>query len=191
MKTLKLLSHILLVCVAIIIIISSDCPAFARREKTTIHKLKLRVDSLTAKAENNTPVIPVIQEDTLLAIDHNLDRLISLAGYDKPLTASRETIHATNHFKDSTISSVSLLIVYLDYQNRELHRRQVDLNIDLPAGQTQLISFPTWDLQRSFYYQKSTRPRRAAAPYDVKISLLSICAYSDSTASQILQKSTL
>ena len=177
---MKIIKLILLTFLFMLILAGLENPAFARREKTTISKLKLRADPMNIKSGEEISTIDYLHEDTLKATEQDLDRFLSLAGYDKPLTASRETIHATNHMSDSTISSLSMLIIYLDYLNRELHRRQVDLNIDLPAGQTQLISFPTWDLQRSFYYRKSTRPRRSAAPYDIRINLISICAHPDS-----------
>ena len=152
----------------------------ARKEKTTISRLKLRQECRDSLPKALTPVNSV-PEDTLQSSAKHLDALVTLAGYDKPVSASRETIHVTNLMKDSTISTVNFLIVYLDYQNRELHRRHVEINTDLPAGQTQLLSFPTWDIQHSFYYLKSVKPRRTAAPYDISINLISICAYPETT----------
>ncbi|MDE7387207.1 MAG: hypothetical protein K2N28_08745 [Muribaculaceae bacterium] len=110
-------------------------------------------------------------------ITRHLGRYIHLAGYDKPLTASRETLHAENLTDSLTITSVECEIIYLDSRGRQLHRRTVTLSDPIQPRQTEMLSFPTWDLQRSFYYRLSVRPRRQATPYDVKFNILSITCH--------------
>ncbi|MDE6801235.1 MAG: hypothetical protein K2J06_00525 [Muribaculaceae bacterium] len=138
--------------------------AHARRQKTTI-KGQIPVE-VTAKSSQDTDA-PC---DTITT---RLDSLIALAGYDKPLTASRETLHVTNLSADRTIESVTLEITYLDRHNRQLHKRQATLKLRLAPGETTLAGFPTWDTQRSFYYILSVKPRRQATPYSVAITPIS------------------
>lgn len=140
--------------------------ALAKRQKTTIPG-KL------------TPAIPIetVQTtapcDTLIASsDCDLREMIQLAGYDKPISASRETLHISNLSTERTLVGVRLSIVYLDRQGRQLHSRDVDIETDVPPGETRIVSFPTWDPQRSFYYKDSVKPRRIATPYTIRVTPL-------------------
>ncbi|MDE5607554.1 MAG: hypothetical protein K2I64_01320 [Muribaculaceae bacterium] len=146
-----------------IILSLSLLTAQARRQKTTIKGSPIEASGRSA-SEQTVPC------DTITS---GLDYIIAMAGYDKPLTAARETLHLTNLSATDTITSVTLEITYLDRQNRQLHKRQVALNVMLPPGETTLAGFPTWDSQRSFYYILSVKPRRQATPYSVAITPLS------------------
>ena len=54
-----------------------------------------------------------------------------------------------------------------------LHRRQISVPCDIPAGETRNLSIQSWDKQQSFYFVRSTVPSRTdqATPYDVTISV--------------------
>lgn len=145
--------------------------AAAQRQRTT------RTGRLTPTAPT---AITATTADTTTGgdtITHDLGRYIHLAGYDKPLTASRETLHAENLTDSLVITSVECEITYLDSRGRQLHRRTVTLHDEIQPRQTEMLSFPTWDLQRSFYYRLSVKPRRQATPYDVKFNILSITCH--------------
>ena len=44
--------------------------------------------------------------------------------------------------------------------------------VTLNPGDTQLASVRSWDPQHNFYYYGSSRPRKAATPYQVAYRLL-------------------
>lgn len=149
--------------ITLILISLFPLAGYGRRQQTTIRKSHATTAPAPSSAGTSLPV------DTITA---GLGSLISMAGYDKPLSASRETLHLTNLSATDTITSITLDITYLDRKNRQLHRREVTVNDLLAPGETSLISFPTWDTQRSFYYILSVKPRRQATPYSVIIKPL-------------------
>ncbi len=114
---------------------------------------------------------------TITSVTHNLDSIVKLSGYDKPISASRETLHISNLTDSLTITCINFDIRYLDRQGRELHRRTVDLHHTIGPHHTELATFPTWDIQRSFYYILSIRPRRQYTPYDIQIDIKYISAH--------------
>lgn len=92
---------------------------------------------------------------------------ISLSGYDKPLRSNKETFFATNHTAYH-IRSITITIEYFDKSGRQLNKRTISIDADLPAEQTRMLTISSWDVQQSFFYELSTRPRRAdATPYSV------------------------
>lgn len=145
---------------------------YAQRERTTISIQRTPKKSLL---KTKTAVItPVFNEDTLHCESSDLNKILHLAGYDKPLTASRESLHVKNLTADTIVNGFNLAISYLDLQGRELHSRDVWVNLSLNPGDTQLVTFPSWDIQRSFYYCRSVKPRRQSTPYEVAFKLKAI-----------------
>lgn len=127
--------------------------ASAKKQRTT--RGSLRADNVERSVSPDS-LIPLRYAD------------ISLAGYDKPLRARRETIFATNTSPDSlSVKSIKLTITYSDSRGRQLHRRSVWIEAEIPPGQTRQLSFPSWDSQQSFYYRLSRQPRSVATPYDI------------------------
>ena len=91
--------------------------------------------------------------------------MIDVAGYDKPLRSSRETLFVTNR-SSRTLKGVELRIIYLDAKGRQLH----EAVHWLLAAETRRLSFKSWDLQRTFYYRLTGRPRTSdGTMYDVSI----------------------
>jgi len=109
--------------------------------------------------------VPAAQFDSIAADTAN----IIFSGYDKPLRASKETVFVTNN-SDHNIRAVSFTSQYVDTSGRQLHRISRKINADIPAGETRRIDFKTWDVQNSFYYVGSRRPRTSAIPYDIRIT---------------------
>lgn len=125
----------------------------AKKQRTT--RGSLRADNVETSVSPDS-LIPLRSTD------------ISLAGYDKPLRTRRETIFATNTSPDSlSVKSIKLTITYRDSRGRQLHRRSVWIEAEIPPGQTRQLSFPSWDKQQSFYYRLSRQPHSAATPYDI------------------------
>ncbi|MCH5247863.1 MAG: hypothetical protein J1E99_06860 [Muribaculaceae bacterium] len=95
---------------------------------------------------------------------------LSLSGYEKPLRSRKETLHVTNNLPFDIVE-LQFNIIYVDYKGEELHSRKVKLIQNLPAFATQLVSFPTWDIQNRFYYRNGPVPKSDAYPYDIMMSV--------------------
>lgn len=133
-------------------------------QNTTRSDLRPRA---AAPAEQ-TASMPANDIDTLAAPPaHTVD----INGYDKPLRSRRETFFVTNN-GSASIQSISFTLSYFDRQGRQLHRRSVNLPIEIPAGETRQASLRSWDQQLSLYYIHSSVLARVdqATPFDVKIS---------------------
>lgn len=109
--------------------------------------------------------IPAAQPDSIPADTAS----IRFSGYDKPLRATKETVFVTNN-SPRPICAVSFTSQYVDTSGRQLHLVSRKINVDIPAGETRRIDYRSWDVQNSFYYIGSRRPRTSAIPYDIRIS---------------------
>lgn len=96
--------------------------------------------------------------------------LLTASGYDKPLTSRKESLHLTNNGDDRVVA-VGLTIVYTDFRGDELHKRSLSVKCDVPPHATRLVTFPSWDVQNSFYYEGSAKPRRQAYPYGITLTV--------------------
>lgn len=96
-----------------------------------------------------------------------------VAGYDKPLKSRRETMLVTNR-TDMDVDSLYLTIDYCDLKGRQLHHRSLWVSGDIPAGETRLIEVRAWDVQGSYVYRHSAKPRSLHTPYDVTVSIDSV-----------------
>lgn len=87
---------------------------------------------------------------------------VEISGYDKPLRSNRESAFFTNH-TSQRVKAIIITITYLDSRKRTLHTRRVRLTTDIPPGETRQAYWRSWDLQNTFYYHLSQRPRSASA----------------------------
>ncbi len=94
--------------------------------------------------------------------------LVSFSGYDKSLSANKETFLVVND-SPAALSGLRLTIGYFDLSGRQLHQREVVIERDLPSGSTRMVDIPSFDTQKSYYYYKSKVPRKSATPYKVTI----------------------
>ena len=92
---------------------------------------------------------------------------IRFAGYDKDVSSSRESFLVVND-SEATLRAYSTTIVYYDMQGRMLHSRTVAYPCLVPPKETRLLSIPTWDRQKSYFYYLGNQPRRVATPYKVE-----------------------
>lgn len=142
---------------AILAVILLPLPGQAqKRHKTTRPRAELR----ETVAGNPRDTLPAIGLDSLI-----------LAGYDKPLRSRRETMFVTNR-TGRRLTRLFLSIRYCDTSGRQLHQRIVETGVDIPSGETRMISFPSWDRQLTFVYIHSEQPVRSrATPYDIKVTV--------------------
>lgn len=96
-----------------------------------------------------------------------------IAGYDKPLKSRRETMLVTNR-TDMEVDSLYLTIDYRDLKGRQLHHRSLWTPGDIPSGETRLIEVRAWDVQGSYVYRHSAKPRSLHTPYDVTVTVDSV-----------------
>ncbi len=154
-----------LLSVSLVVLLSlGSLSASAKRQRTMQQRLT-PADTAATVGEKESSAIDTVTADP--------GSYVRLSGYDKPLTASKETMHVTN-LATKPIAGLTLSISYLDMQDRQLHRVTRSVKCDIPAGETRIIEFPSWDRQKSFYYRHSAKPRRQATPYDITITVDSI-----------------
>lgn len=130
--------------------------AGARKVKT------VRSGAVGRSDTGSSPVIAAMADTVIPGADD-----IRLSGYDKPLRSSRESVFISNLTGYEIISFV-LTTVYFDMQDRQLHQSSNRINMTVPAGETRLATYPSWDRQRSFYFHGSSEPRSSAIPYDIR-----------------------
>ena len=98
--------------------------------------------------------------------------LFSFSGYEKTLRSPKETFFVTN-LSNSIIDRLALAITYKDMKGRVLDSREVNVDIEVPAGATRRVDIRSWDRQNVFYYHLSPVPRTShATPYLVSVSLV-------------------
>ena len=106
------------------------------------------------------------------------DGTARVSGFDKALSARRESFFVTNDAPDS--ADIVWMLVTLDYTDeagRQLHSRRERVRCHIPSGGTRRVDIPAWDTQHVYYY-RLTPPRRrvqgSAAPFDVRVRVDSI-----------------
>lgn len=97
---------------------------------------------------------------------------VSVAGFEKPLRAMKETMFITNN-TGTPVVDVGLDIVYTDLKGRMLHRATYNIEAAIPAGETRRVEVPSFDTSGLLYYHLSPLPARAtnATPFDVKVTV--------------------
>ncbi len=138
--------------------------ASAKRQRTTRSKLKIHA----TVTEGDTA--PTAGNDTIWCGKSAPG--IVIAGYDKPLRSTNESLFVTNNTAD-TIKGLGLQLNYYDGKQRQLHSREVKVTCVVPPNETRNTYFRSWDKQHSFYYHRSARPQKAVGePYNVKYRVL-------------------
>ena len=105
-------------------------------------------------------------------------KLVVVSGYEKPLRSTREALHVTNNDSTRLLKAVTLDISYFDVNGTQIHRRVVDLDCDIPSGETKMISFRSWDVQNRFFYAAGPKPRSHAYPFTVRLEVKLACYFS-------------
>lgn len=95
------------------------------------------------------------------------------SGFDKRLNNSKESFFIINP-SQSDIEGAVLILTYHTPDGRMLHRRYAVIKAHIPAGETRSIDIPSWDTQRSFYYQKSETEPRRGNPFGITLLPLAV-----------------
>lgn len=94
--------------------------------------------------------------------------MLRFSGYDKKRTSKKESFFITNE-TDRTVTGITLYIEYLTPEGKQLHKKFMKLDCNIPAGETRKAEIPSWDTQNSFYYLKSETAPKSGSPYEVII----------------------
>lgn len=128
------------------------------------HRLRLSPKALTP---SEVPLVPSANDTLRTPCPDS----IIIAGYDKPLNASAETLLLTNLTR-RPLRNLSITISYSDMNGRQLHERTDTIAVAVPPDETRMIRLSTWDTQRSYYYHKGKQPRTPhVTPYSVKATV--------------------
>lgn len=157
-------------------------PASARKIRTK-HTLSKRA-AVDTSIQNDTDSLLVLTNDSVSFAESILPA-IRFYGFDKTAGSIYESFFISNGL-DSDIEEVEVDITYKDMKGRQLHRRIVSIDCDIPAHETHRVDIKSWDTQKSFYFHQSAKPRRQATPFDVSISLTSV-SLSSSTSPSLSQ----
>lgn len=136
--------------------------------------------SIPKKSQTSPKETPEAAQDSIISISSDsitfVEKIlpaIRFYGFDKTATSNLESFFISNGL-DKDLRKMEVVITYFDMKGRQLHKRTVTLDCDLPAGETKRYDIKSWDTQRSFYFHKSAKPKRQATPFTAKITLLSI-----------------
>ena len=150
---------------------NTTCPKIPVK---TVLVIALLLTALSASADKTTrknlkerriePTEATVAADTVTLSPG----MVALSGYDKPLRSNKESLYVTNATRRHLLY-VEIEITYFDESGRQLHKRTAKQNVDIPAGETRQLTFPSWDKQRNMYYTLSGKPRTSnGTPYTVK-----------------------
>ena len=144
--------------------------AEARKIKTKHSVAKLSARQLEEERNSRLPVISISTDSATFV--NRIQPYIRFYGFDKTVTSGLESFFILNGL-DSTIYGMEIRITYTDMKGRQLHRRDVKIECEIPPHETIRTDIKSWDAQKSFYFHRSAKPRRQATPFDIHIELLS------------------
>lgn len=95
---------------------------------------------------------------------------VTFSRFDKPYDSTHESFLCLNS-SNRRLVGMSVRIDYMLTDGTRIHSRTVKLDCDIPAGETRLVTTPSFDRQQSYRYVGSrVPPRRGATPFDVRMT---------------------
>lgn len=145
----------------------------ARKIKTrhSIPKETRSSSAIDTAAVSGIVTISIVSDS--IAFCDTVRPAVRFYGFDKTITSTQESFFISNGL-DKAIKSLEILITYSDMKGRQLHKRTVSLDCDIPSGETKRTDIKSWDTQKSFYYHKSLKPKRQSTPFDVHLDIISV-----------------
>lgn len=145
-------------------------PSLQARKIKTKHSIPKQTEK-SIKDESQDSIISIATDSVTLV--EKIRPAIRFYGFDKTVTSAMESFFIINGLNDD-IRGMEIQITYFDMQGRQLHKRTVNIECDIPAGETKRVDTKSWDTQKSFYFHQSVKPKRQATPFSVKLDLLSL-----------------
>lgn len=139
----------------------------------TLIGVEARVRTTQTHLTTNAPLVPNLEVADSLAADSNTlpPNAISLRGFFKRASDSKESFFVTNHLR-TRISAIRILLRYSTLNGTALTEREVSIPVDLQPEQSKMVTIPSFDKQRAFYFHAGPRPRKSATPFQVAFRLL-------------------
>ena len=150
----------ILLALALLAPVTTEGQSRRVRTKVKVSKEALTAGTFTVSREN---------EDS---IGYRISQ-VAITDYKKPAGSDKETFSVTNN-TDKTLAAIGMEIEYLTPEGRQLHKRYVTADCDVPAGETRIIDMRSWDRQRSWYYVNGQKPRKQALPYEIRLEVLTL-----------------
>ena len=143
MKNIKF--KVLLTALSAVILLSVTSPVYGQNTLRKLPSVAKKSKKKTAKVKDLATDVRQVPADTVTA---GIEKTVTVSGYEKPLRASKETVLVTNRDSVRTVTVYPLV----------------------EPGETRLVTFPTWDVNRLFYYHfNQPRTNSQATPYTVSI----------------------
>lgn len=137
-------------------------------QNTTRKKLKLNPKALAVETNAGSDTIYYPPTDS-----------ISLYGYEKAQTSTKETFFVSNH-SSNDISKIRIILTYSDLHGSLLHRHDVDVNLNLSAGETRFVSIKSWDPNKLWFYTGTQARHNAYSnPFDVSYKIVYVIKNND------------
>ncbi len=158
-----------LTIVMLFIFVSPEANARKIKTKHTVSKMT----GTEKETRDNGQSLIVFTADSMI-FEEKVKPFIRFYGFDKTVGSSVESFFISNGL-EMPIDGLEIEIIYSDMKGRQLHKRRVILDINVPPGETIRTDVKSWDSQKSFYFHQSAKPKRQATPFDAKIDLISVC----------------
>ena len=151
------MKKVLLILLALALVM----PVVARKTKTTQSTLR-----------NSSAVIEAMPVDPAEKVPEGVEpNAVTIKGYSKRASDNKESFLVTNN-TNHRMSQIVLKMRYTTVSGALLHERTATVSVSLKAGETQLVSIRSWDVQRLFYYFSGPKPRKSATPYKLSYRLM-------------------
>ncbi len=157
----------IIILIILITMIAAVLPAASKR---TGLKLKTTKGGKEPIAKVDMPV--EAKGDTIIFGHEVSFRSISFSGFDKPAASDKETFLILNH-NPLPLTGLKIQISYFTASGELLHRRLIDVSIDVPPGERRLAEVKSFDTQHSYIYRESIASRRPAVPFTVRMKIVS------------------
>ena len=160
------------ICLAMALLLA--IPSVEARKIRTKHSIPKELKNKSAEdgIEHSDRKTFCLSSDSIAFCDSILPR-IRFYGFDKTVTSGIESFFISNGL-DVALTGAEVELTYIDMKGRQLHKRVVSVDCDIPAGETKRIDIKSWDTQKSFYFIQSVKPKRQATPFDVTLRPLSV-----------------
>lgn len=151
--------HFLIYTVMVFLAIGAANSIPAAAQNTTRKNLKTYPKAL-AKEKNLPDTLHLPATDSIF-----------LSGYEKAQSSTKETFFVTNN-SSCDIEKIHVTLTYTDIRGSILHKRDIDLELDLSAGETRHVSQKFWDPHKLWYYVGTqSKPNAYSTPFDVSYKI--------------------
>lgn len=172
-KKLSVASERRFMVISILLLLLFIWPSANARKIKTKHAIpKQSEKSIKANSQEFSDSIISLSTDSITFSEKILPA-IRFSGFDKTVASTQESFFISNGLDDS-ITGMEITITYFDMKGRQLHKRDVNIDIDIPPHETMRTDIKSWDTQKSFYFHQSAKPKRQATPFNVKITLIAL-----------------